>query len=404
MGALIQFEPEGAVQGGALAPATPLAGVACCQEIPDYHGDLEPSSEPQLHRGQILDGRFIIREVVARSGQATVYQAVDMLNGRREVAIKVPLRKMECDVAAFSRFKHEEEIGLRLAHPGLLKFFAVTEGRSRPYLVTEYLHGCTLGHLAHHRRPIAEADALKIVALVADAVGHMHGRGIIHCDLKPTNLMICCDRTLRVLDFGLSAAPMRTRSVLARLGNIFGAPEYMAPEQVENGPIDERTDIYALGCVLYELLTGSVPFAHENQWQSAFQRTSGDPVAPRKLNPALSPQAEETESRRPVCQHGGVSGRAQGAGPGGGARPVRTPAAAAVQAEPAWDTHGGGPVNGLWHPAFARGGLFVSDFPPAASPLDARSPHQAPSLAQATAAGEGPRTRPQEPIPTSRSF
>ena len=293
MGALIQFEPEGAVQGGALAPATPLAGVACCQEIPDYHGDLEPSSEPQLHQGQILDGRFIIREVVARSGQATVYQAVDMLNGRREVAIKVPLRKMECDVAAFSRFKHEEEIGLRLAHPGLLKFFAVTEGRSRPYLVTEYLHGCTLGHLAHHRRPIAEADALKIVALVADAVGHMHGRGIIHCDLKPTNLMICCDRTLRVLDFGLSAAPMRTRSVLARLGNIFGAPEYMAPEQVENGPIDERTDIYALGCVLYELLTGSVPFAHENQWQSAFQRTSGDPVAPRKLNPALSPQAEE---------------------------------------------------------------------------------------------------------------
>jgi serine/threonine protein kinase len=105
--------------------------------------------------------------------------------------------------------------------------------------------------------------------------------------------MICCDQTLRVLDYGLSMAPLRHRSVFAQLGNIFGAPEYMAPEQVENRPIDERTDIYSLGCILYELLTGKVPFANENQWQSAFQRTSGDPIAPRKLNPAISPQAEE---------------------------------------------------------------------------------------------------------------
>ncbi len=278
-------------QAGDVAP--PLAAVGCCQDIPEHHHELEPSTEPQLRPGEILDARFVIREAVARSGQATVYRAADMLNGHRDVAIKVPLRKREVDLAGFSNFQHEEEIGLRLAHPFLLKFHAVEEGKSRPYLVMEYLRGCTLGHLASIRRPIAESDALKLLGFVCEAVGYMHGQGVIHRDLKPVNLMLCCDQTLRVVDFGLSAPPLRHRSVLAQLGNIFGAPEYMAPEQVENGPYDERTDIYALGCVLYELLTGSVPFAHESQWQSAFQRTTGDPIAPRKLNPALSPQAEE---------------------------------------------------------------------------------------------------------------
>jgi len=95
------------------------------------------------------------------------------------------------------------------------------------------------------------------------------------------------------MDFGLASAPLRRRSLFARLTPIFGTPEYMAPEQVENGSVDERTDIYALGAILYELLTGAVPFKNEDPWQSAFQRTTGDPIAPRTLNPALSPQAEE---------------------------------------------------------------------------------------------------------------
>ena len=280
-------------RGVAAIDAPPLADVDCCRDIPEFHGSFEPSLEPQLRPGQVLDGRFLIREVITRSGMATVYRAEDLLNGRREVAIKVPLRSLECDSAGFSRFQHEEEIGLRLSHPSLLKFHAVAGGKCRPYIATEFLRGCTLSHLAQVRRPIGETDALKVAALVCEAVGHMHAQGVIHCDLKPANIMICRDQTLRVLDFGLSSPPMRQRSVLAKLTTIFGAPEYMAPEQVENGPIDERTDIYALGTVLYELLTGSVPFPNEDPWQSAFQRTSGDPIAPRQLNPELSPQAEE---------------------------------------------------------------------------------------------------------------
>ena len=288
MGGVIQNETELAA-----SVAPPLAEVECCRDIPEFHDRFEPSLEPQLRLSQVLDGRFVICEVVTRSGMATVYRAEDVRHGRRDTAIKVPLRSVECDAVGFARFQHEEEIGLKLSHPLLLKFHQVAGGKCRPYIATEFLRGCTLSHLAYVERPIGEADALKIVALVCEAVGYMHGQGIIHRDLKPGNIMICCDQTLRVLDFGLSSPPVRQRSVLAKLTPIFGAPEYMAPEQVENGPLDERTDIYALGTVLYELLTGSVPFQNDDQWESAFQRTTGDPIAPRKLNPALSPQAEE---------------------------------------------------------------------------------------------------------------
>jgi serine/threonine-protein kinase len=276
----------------AIAPA-PLADVACCQDIPEIRGSIEPSAEPQLRLDEAFDGRFLVREIIGRSGMATIYRAEDMPNGGRDVALKLPLMSVESDPACFTRFRHEEEIGLKLSYPFLLKFYPVPGEKSRPYLVMEFLRGCTLAHLGHETRPLAEADALKIVALVCEAVGHMHDHGYVHRDLKPENIMICCDRTLRVMDFGLASPPLRHRHVLAQLTPIFGTPEYMAPEQVEHGPIDERTDIYGLGAILYELLTGIVAFRHEDPWQSAYQRTTGDPIAPRILNPELSPQAEE---------------------------------------------------------------------------------------------------------------
>jgi serine/threonine protein kinase len=290
---MIQNDVGGAPLLGAPADAPrPLVGVTGWEDIPEFHGSIEPSAEPQLRLGQILDERFLIRAMISRGGMATIYRAEDLLQGRRDVAVKVPLRSLECDPVGFARFRNEEEIGLRLRHPFLLRFYPGPAARSRPYIVTEFLRGCTLAHLKH-QRPLHETDVLKIVSLIGEAVGAMHTQGVIHRDLKPSNVMICCDQTLRVMDFGLASPPIRQRSLLARFTTIFGAPEYMAPEQVENGPIDERTDVYGLGVILYELLTGSVPFKNEDPWQSAFQRTTGDPIAPRKLNPGLSRQAEE---------------------------------------------------------------------------------------------------------------
>ncbi|MGD1032767.1 MAG: serine/threonine-protein kinase [Opitutaceae bacterium] len=278
---------------GAPGAAPPLAEVSCCRDVPMARGGFEPSTEPLLNPGKVLDGRFLIQEAIGRSRMATIYRAEDMLHERRIVAVKLPLRIVESDPVCFTRFRHEEEIGLRLHHPLLLKFYSVTGAKSRPYLATEFLEGCTLDHIGRGTRPLPEGDSLRIVGLVCDALGYMHEKGVIHRDIKPANIMICRDGTLRVMDFGLASPPIRQRNVLAKLTSIFGTAEYMAPEQVENGPIDERTDIYGLGAILYELLTGSVPFKNEDPWQSAFQRTTGDPVAPRVLNPAISPQAEE---------------------------------------------------------------------------------------------------------------
>ena len=121
----------------------------------------------------------------------------------------------------------------------------------------------------------------------------MHDRGVIHRDLKPGNIMICCDGTLRLMDFGIASDAAARRITLSGFTSAIGTPDYMAPEQVRNTATDERTDIYTLGAVLYEMLTGSTPFPNDNPWVTMNNRVHGDPPAPRKLNPLLSPQAEE---------------------------------------------------------------------------------------------------------------
>ncbi len=116
---------------------------------------------------------------------------------------------------------------------------------------------------------------------------------MIHRDLKPGNIMICRDRTIRIMDFGIAAAADSKKITLSGLTATLGTPEYMSPEQVKNERGDERSDIYCLGAVLYEMLTGVVPFQNDNCWMAMNNRVTGDPIAPRKLNPHISPQAEE---------------------------------------------------------------------------------------------------------------
>jgi len=270
----------------------PLDDVACCLDVPDHHDPVEPTFAPELRTGQVLDGRFLIGEPVSRSGMATIYQAEDALNQNQIVAVKVPHLRYEADPNFYSRFQREEEIGRKLDHPLVLRFVLV-EKKSRPYLVTEYLRGCTLAHLLNALRPLPEKDALRIASLLCEALQHLHERGVIHRDLKPGNIMICRDRTLRLMDFGIASSADARKITLHGLTATMGTPEYMSPEQVKNQQGDERSDIYGLGAVLYEMCTGVIPFENENCWVSMNNRVTGDPIAPRKLNPALSPQAEE---------------------------------------------------------------------------------------------------------------
>jgi serine/threonine protein kinase len=270
---------------------SPLEQVTCCQEVQEHH-DLVDTAGAPFSPGDVLDGRFLITEILSKSGMGTIFKAEDKLNNNRFVALKVPHFQYESDPNFYSRFQREERIGLELNHPFILKFVAVKD-KSRPYIVTEYLKGCTLEHMLKAMRPLPEKDALKIAGLICEAVQHMHDHGIVHRDLKPQNVMICCDGTIRIMDFGIARDEVARR--ITRVGNShsMGTPDYMAPEQVKGKRSDKRTDIYNLGALLYEMLTGVIPFQNDNPWAALNARVTGDPVAPRKVNPELTAQAEE---------------------------------------------------------------------------------------------------------------
>jgi serine/threonine protein kinase len=271
--------------------ASPLDQVVSCRNVPEHHDPVDSNAAP-FQPGHLLDQRFLITEVVGRSGMATIFKAEDQQNGNQPVAVKVPHLEYECDPNFYSRFQREERIGLELNHPFVLRFVPV-ENKSRPYIVTEYLKGCTLEHLLKAMRPLPEKDAIKIASLICDALQYMHDHGVVHRDLKPQNVMICTDRTIRIMDFGIARDTISRR--ITRVGNSssMGTPDYMAPEQVKGKRADKRTDIYNLGALLYEMLTGVVPFQDENPWAALNARVTGDPVAPRKRSPDLSSQAEE---------------------------------------------------------------------------------------------------------------
>jgi len=247
----------------------------------------------ELQPGNLLDERFQITDVIHRSAMSSVFKATDLKTGRL-VALKVPLPSLEGDPAAFSRFEREEEIGRTLSHPNILQIIPVDDReKSRPYLVMELLEGQTLERLMQQIKPLPEADALPIVSQICDGLQYLHTHGVVHRDLKPQNIMLCADGSVRIMDFGIAKAEASRRITFGGFSPTMGTPDYMAPEQVKGQRGDERTDIYSLGAVLYEMLTGRVPFEGPTAYVIMNARLTGDPVAPRVRNLSIRPEVEE---------------------------------------------------------------------------------------------------------------
>jgi serine/threonine-protein kinase len=251
----------------------------------------EPQMSPEMEVGQVLDERFQITDVISRSGMASIFKAHDLASGQ-DVAVKVPFMQFESDPAFFSRFEREEAIGRTLDHPYILRIIGV-EDKSRPYIVMELLKGQTLRQVLRSVEQLPVEHALDIAARICEALEYLHAKNIIHRDLKPENIMLCDDGSIRVMDFGIAKAVGLRRLTFTGFSAAMGTPDYMAPEQVKGKRGDARTDLYSLGAMLYEMLTGSTPFEGVNPYAIMNARLVGDPVAPRKLNPEISPEVEE---------------------------------------------------------------------------------------------------------------
>ncbi len=251
----------------------------------------EPQMSPEMEVGQVLDERFQIIDVISRSGMASIFKAHDLKTGQ-DVAVKVPFMQFESDPAFFSRFEREEKIGRTLDHPYILRIIGVEE-KSRPYIVMELLQGQTLRQVLRSVERLPAELALDIAARICEALEYLHAKNIIHRDLKPENIMLCDDGSIRVMDFGIAKAVGLRRLTFTGFSAAMGTPDYMAPEQVKGKRGDARTDLYSLGAMLYEMLTGSTPFEGVNPYAIMNARLVGDPVAPRKLNAEISPEVEE---------------------------------------------------------------------------------------------------------------
>jgi serine/threonine-protein kinase len=243
-----------------------------------------------LHPGDLLD-HYRIESLVARSGMASIYKAVDEENGR-VVAIKVPHPEMEADPNLFDRFKREQEIGEKLDHPGVMKVFKDAH-RSRVYMVMEWVEGELLRKIIGGLRKLPAERASRITARVCEALDYIHARGVVHRDMKPENIMVDGDDNIKLIDFGIAANEGSRRLTFAKLSNVMGTPDYISPEQVKGKRGDGRSDIYAAGVMLYEMLTGKVPFTGNNAFLIMNDRLLNSPMPPRELDPAITPQLQE---------------------------------------------------------------------------------------------------------------
>jgi serine/threonine protein kinase len=261
-------------------------------------GSQPPAAAPADPRLPERLGRYVIVEEIGTGGFARVFLAKDEELGR-EVAIKVPRRDRFRNAESLQKFGDEARTAARLRHPGIVAVFDVGTQDDIPFIVLEYIRGRTLFHLLQHEK-LSWPSAAQMVAEIADALGHAHEQGFVHRDIKPQNILLDMEDRPHIADFGLA---IRHREMIQDSRDVAGTTRFMAPEQVraENHRIDARTDIWALGVVMYDMLTGHLPFEGSSPTEVIQQILYKDPVPPRQID-HLVPAELERICLRCLCR------------------------------------------------------------------------------------------------------
>ena len=242
-----------------------------------------------LEVGSQIDS-YRIEAQIARSGMATIYRARDVRDGR-QVALKVPHPDMEADPILFDRFVREGGIGEKLDHPKVMRVFGGEE-RSRVYMVMEWCEGRLLrkiideGTLTHER-------AIRIAIAILDGLDYIHAHGVVHRDLKPENIMVDADDNIKLIDFGIASDTAARRLTYANFSAALGTPNYISPEQVKGKRGDGRSDIFAVGVILYEMLSGKLPFSGPSPLAVMNDRLLNHPTPPSVADPTITPVLQE---------------------------------------------------------------------------------------------------------------
>ena len=247
-----------------------------------------------LEAGDTLD-HYRLEATVAHSGMSTLYKATDLRDGRA-VAIKIPHAEMEADPVLLERFRREEQIGQEMDHPAVVKTFS-SEDRSRLYMVIEWVNGRLLRSILNEERQLPIERAVNLTLQICDALDTLHKHGVVHRDLKPENVMVDDADRVKLIDFGIAMKENARRLTIVDLNKTLGTPDYISPEQVKGQRGDQRSDIYSLGAMLYEMLTGQPPFTGSNPLAVMNERLLHDPQPARKLRPEISPELEEILKR-----------------------------------------------------------------------------------------------------------
>ena len=235
--------------------------------------------------GTVVDGRYEVRALLARGGMATVYEAVD-LRLDRVVALKVMHAHLADDPDFVSRFEREAKAAARLTHPHVVGVYDQGKADGHVYLAMEYVPGRTLRDVMKQFGPLTPEQALVLLDPILEALEAAHGAGFVHRDIKPENVLISDDGRVKVADFGLARA-VETSNSSATQGMIIGTVAYLSPEQVERGDADGRSDVYAAGILLFEMITGQVPHAGDSPLSVAYKHVNSDVPAPSTINAAV---------------------------------------------------------------------------------------------------------------------